>query len=297
MRLALYALSMVPDGTLRDQVELARIAEDLGYDDLALGEHVVMADKLPPWVRGGTFPHNAAERFIEPMAAFAAMSMITTRIRFVGCIIIAPLRPAALLAKQAATIHELSNGRLVLGVSVSWLDKEYEALGVRFDQRGDRLDDLVGAVRELWSHEPAAFHSRSVNFDGMYCKPRPQHVDDIPFWFGGQFTPRLVRRIADWGQGYLPHQAAGMSWEDLGQQVTKVKAAMQAVGRDPGKLEVSVRFPISGKPFAEALAEDRPRMEAAGISQVYCPVTRPRTLAEARPVIEDIARAWHAYRA
>jgi probable F420-dependent oxidoreductase len=286
---------MVPDGTVRDQIELARIAEDMGYDDIALGEHVVMADQLPPWVRGGSFPHNAAERFVEPLITFAAMAMITTHIRLLGCIIIAPLRPAALLAKQAATVHEISNGRLVMGVSVSWLDKEYEALGVPFDERGERLDDLVGAVRELWSHEPASFHSKSVNFDDMYCKPRPENLDDIPFWFGGQFTPRLVRRIANWGLGYLPHQAAGMTWEDIGKQIDQVKAAMQAAGRDPSSLEVGVRFPI-GKPFEQAVAEDLVRMEAAGITQLYCPVAGPRTLAEARPVMEQMANAFHRHR-
>ncbi|MGH2365465.1 MAG: TIGR03619 family F420-dependent LLM class oxidoreductase [Chloroflexota bacterium] len=296
MRLGLYALSMVPDGSVRDVVELARIAEDLGFDDVCLGEHVVMADALPPWVKGGSFLHNSGERFVEPMTTFAAMAMATSRVRLVTCVLIAPLRPAALLAKQAATLHELSNGRLVLGVSVSWLDREYAALGVPFRERGTRLDDLVGACRALWSGAPASFSSESVTFSDIYCSPRPARVEDLPIWFGGQFTPRLVRRVVNWGQGFLPHVGATDTWASIGGQVGRLKAAMRVVGRDPSTLEVGVRFPLSGKPFAEALAEDMGAMAAAGITQLYCPILGPRTLAEARPRMEAMARAFQQYR-
>jgi probable F420-dependent oxidoreductase len=223
--------------------------------------------------------------------------MVTQRVRLVSCILIAPLRPAALLAKTAATVHALSNGRLVLGVSVSWMAQEYAALGVPFEARGAVLDDLVGACRALWSSSPASYHSRSVNFDDMYCEPRPAHPDDIPFWFGGLFTPRLVRRIVRCGQGFLPHQTGGMTWQDIGDQVRQVEAALHAAGRDPSKMEVGVRFPPYGEPFEAALEHDMERMLAAGVTQLYCPLRAPRTLSEAIPALEKMARAFEPYRA
>src|SRR5215471_8907252 len=171
MRLGLYLTSMLPDCSLRDLVEAGRIAEELGFDDLCLGEHVVAADAAPPWAARA--PHPATERFPEPLSVFAGLAMVTQRARLVTCILIAPLRPAALLAKTAATVHALSNGRLVLGASVSWMQAEYAALGVPYRERGARMDDLVGACQALWSASPAAFHSRSVNFEDMYCEPRP----------------------------------------------------------------------------------------------------------------------------
>src|SRR5207248_1868184 len=118
-----------------------RVAEELGFDDLCLGEHVVAADATPAWAARA--PHPPTEIFPEPLSLFASVAMVTRRVRFVTCILIAPLRPAALLAKSAATVHALSNGRLVLGVSVSWMQAEYAAVGVPFHQRGDLLDDLV----------------------------------------------------------------------------------------------------------------------------------------------------------
>ena len=191
MRLGLYLTSMVQGCQLRDLVEVGRIAEDVGFDDLCLGEHVVAADAAPGWAARA--PHPPTEKFPEPLSTFAALAMVTQRVRLVTCILIAPLRPAALLAKTAATVHALSNGRLVLGASVSWMEPEYAALGVPYHQRGARLDDIVGACRALWSESPASYTSASVSFTDMYCEPRPAQADDIPWWFGGFYTPQLER--------------------------------------------------------------------------------------------------------
>jgi probable F420-dependent oxidoreductase len=283
---------MIQSSPVKDLVELGRVAEDLGFDDLCMGEHVVAADVAPQWAPRA--PHSPKETFPEPLTLFAALATVTTRVRLVSCILIAPLRPAALLAKTAATVHALSNGRLVLGVSVSWMEPEYAALGVPFRSRGDRLDDVVGACRALWSDSPASFLSDSVNFSDVYCEPRPTHVDDIPFWFGGLCTPRLVRRVADWGQGFLPHVTGSTTWEDVGEQTNRIKAAMTARGRDPTTLEVGVRFPPFGQPFAELLKSDRERLLSAGITQLYCPLRAPQTVAEATPVMEQMSRAFHS---
>jgi alkanesulfonate monooxygenase SsuD/methylene tetrahydromethanopterin reductase-like flavin-dependent oxidoreductase (luciferase family) len=210
--------------------------------------------------------------------------------------LIAPLRPAALLAKTAATVHALSNGRLVLGVSVSWMEPEYAALGVQFKQRGARLDDIVGACRALWSESPASFTSASVSFTDMYCEPRPARPDDIPWWFGGFCSPQLVRRIVRHGQGFLPHMTGSMTWEDIGDQTRLVKEAMQAAGRNPTGLEVGVRFPPFGGAFEQVLTDDMPRMLAAGVTQLYCPLRAPETVPDAARAMETMARAFEQFR-
>jgi len=294
MRLGLYLTSMIQGSPLRDILDLGRVAEDVGFDDLCLGEHVVAADGPPAWAPRA--PHPPDERFPEPLTTLAALAGVTQRVRLVTCILIAPLRPAALLAKTAATVHELSRGRLVLGVSVSWMEQEYAALGVPFEERGARLDDVVGACQALWSSSPASFSSRTVNFVDMYCEPRPTHADDIPWWFGGRCTPRLVQRIARNGRGFLPHMTGTMTWEDIGAQTAHVKEAMRAAGRDPSALEVGVRFPPFGGQFEAVLSDDMERMVAAGVTQLYCPLRTPRTVSEAAPVLEQMARAFAPYR-
>ncbi|MBV9583099.1 MAG: TIGR03619 family F420-dependent LLM class oxidoreductase [Chloroflexi bacterium] len=294
MRLGLYLTSMIQASPVRDLVELGRLAEDLGFDDLCMGEHVVAADATPAWAPRA--PHPPTETFPEPLTTFAALAVATSRVRLVTCILIAPLRPAALLAKTAATLHALSNGRLVLGVSVSWMEPEYAALGIPFEERGVYLDDVVGACRALWSTSPASFSGTTVQFTDMYCEPRPAHPDDITIWFGGICTPRLVRRVAHFGQGFLPHLNPRDTWEQVATETARIKDAMRVVGRDPSTLEVGVRFPPYGRPFEEQLASDMEQMRDAGVTQLYCPLRAPHTVAEAAPLLEKMVRAFEPYR-
>ena len=122
------------------------------------------------------------------------------------------------------------------------------------------------------------------------------HADDLPWWFGGLCTPRLIERIVRYGRGFLPHMTGTMTWEDIAEQTGRVKDAMRAAGRDPSTLEVGVRFPPFGGQFDEALSADMERMISAGVTQLYCPLRMPRTVSEAAPVIEKMARAFEPYR-
>ena len=173
MRLGIYLGGHLFTGRERDFVGLAKVAEDAGLDDVALGEHLVMGGEnpAPPWA-GGRFVHRKDEPFPEPLATLAVIAGATSRIRLITAILIAPLRPPVLLAKTAATVHALSGGRLVLGISTSWHQEEYAAVGVPFEERGQRLDDAVGACRALWSAAPAAFSSRTISFEDIYCVPQ-----------------------------------------------------------------------------------------------------------------------------
>ena len=210
MRLAVVPIpSTRPNGSLYDShnlsglLDFAQMAEDLGADDIAMSEHVVMAhrpDKYGPT----SAPHHFDEPWPEPLTTLAAMAAVTNRIRLISAIVIAPLRPAVLLAKQAATVHALSGGRFVMGVSTSWHEEEYAALGAGFADRGSRLDDILGACRALWGSTPASFSSASISFDDLICVPRPERADDIPIWFGAALTPRMLRRVAQFGQGWMP---------------------------------------------------------------------------------------------
>ena len=178
-------------------VEVARLAEAAGFDYVTVPEHVLMgphASEQDPW--SDWEPDHLEMPWPEPLLTLAAMSAVTSRIGLVSAVVIAPLRPAGLLAKHGATLHALSRGRFVMGVSPSWHRDEYDALGASFADRGQLMEDAIGACRALWAGAPASFHSRTVNFDGMHCSPRPAAGERIPVWFTGKFTRRLVRRVA-----------------------------------------------------------------------------------------------------
>src|SRR5690242_13012532 len=184
-------------------LEVARAADDLGVDFVDTTEHVLMG--LGALQAGqGWEPHHLEQPQPEALVTLAAIAGATSRIRILSSIVIAPLRPAGLLAKQVASLYALSQGRFVLGVTASWQKDEYDALGVSYAERGQVLDDNIGACRALWSDAPASFHSRFVNFDGMFCSPRPVPGERIPVWFGGKFTPRQIRRVVQLGDGWMP---------------------------------------------------------------------------------------------
>ena len=127
-------------------LDVARLAEEAGFDYLTVPEHVLMgsnASEQDPWSTWE--PHHLEMPWPEPLVTLAAMAGVTSRITLVSGVVIAPLRPAGLLAKMAATVHALSQGRFVMGISPSWHRDEYDALGVSFEQRGQIMEDTIGA--------------------------------------------------------------------------------------------------------------------------------------------------------
>src|SRR5919199_1931868 len=246
-------------------IELAQQAEAAGFDDLSIPEHVLvgnLANEQDPW--SGWEPHHLELPWPEPLVTLAAMAGATRRIRLISAVVIAPLRPAGLLAKMAATLHALSRGRFVLGVTPSWHRQEYEALGVPFERRGQIMEDPIGACRALWAAAPASFHSPTVNFDGMYCQPRPGPSERIPVWFTGKFTPRLVRRVAALGDGWMPYQVYGMSLDAKAAAIGELRTRFRAAGRDPAALDVADSVPAVGGSVARTM-EQLPDVAAAGI--------------------------------
>jgi probable F420-dependent oxidoreductase len=268
LRLALAVEgSIFPPDQQHRLIEVAGLADEAGVDDLNVPEHVLMgshASDQDPWSTWE--PHHLDMPWPEPLVTLAAMAGVTRRIRLVSAVVIAPLRPAGLLAKMGATLHALSRGRFVMGVSPSWHKDEYDALGVSFSARGQLMEDAVGACRALWQSAPASFHSTTVNFDGMYCQPRPA-AERIPVWFTGKFTPRLVRRVATLGDGWMPFGAYGMTLEEKAAAIRELRERYVAVGRDPDMLEVSDTLVAVDGSVARSM-EQVPALVAAGVTGV-----------------------------
>jgi alkanesulfonate monooxygenase SsuD/methylene tetrahydromethanopterin reductase-like flavin-dependent oxidoreductase (luciferase family) len=153
----------------------------------------------------------------------------------------------------------------VMGVSPSWHKDEYDALGISFERRGQLLEDSIGACRALWQAAPASFHSPTVNFDGMFCSPRPQPTERIPVWFTGKFTPRLVRRVVALGDGWMPYGAYRMTLEQKAEAIRELRARWAEANRDPNALDVCDALPAIEGSIARTM-EQVPAMAAAGIT-------------------------------
>jgi probable F420-dependent oxidoreductase len=207
--------------------------EALGYRHLLAYDHVLGADPdvHAPW-RG---PYTVATTFHEPFVMFGYLAGATT-LELVTGIIILPQRQTALVAKQAAEVDLLSEGRFRLGVGLGWNAVEYEALGQRFDQRGRRLSEQIGLLRRLWT-EPVVTHRGdfdTVTAAGLAPLPvqRP-----IPVWIGGS-SDAAYRRIGRLADGWFPQVAPG---PDLDHARAVVADAAEEAGRDPATLGLEGR--------------------------------------------------------
>jgi probable F420-dependent oxidoreductase len=157
-------------------------------------------------------------------------------------VLVLPQRNPVVLAKQAATEDVLSGGRLVLGIGSGWLAEEFAALGAGFDDRGDRTDEAIAVLRELWSDGTATHHGRHFDFEGVYSRPRPLR-GTIPIVVGGH-SRRAARRAGELGDGFFPNDRSVDVVRDL---IVHARHCAERAGRDPGALEITV----GSKPTAE----------------------------------------------
>ena len=181
--------------------DYAQTAEALGFSHILAYDHVLGANPDRPG--GWRGPYTYHDPFYEPFVLYSFMAAVTQRIGFVTGVIILPQRETALVAKQAATLDVLSQGRLRLGVGLGWNEVEYVALNQDFHHRGRRVEEQVELLRQLWT-------SPLVNFDGRWhtipdagINPLPVQ-QPIPIWFGGH-ADAVLRRTARLGDGWLPN--------------------------------------------------------------------------------------------
>jgi probable F420-dependent oxidoreductase len=250
-------------------VDIARMADDLGVDQLVLPDHVAIGPRLDRYPYGARFPYPPSEPWLEPLTALAAIAGATSRVRLGTGVLIAPLRPAVLLAKTVATLDVLSRGRVDLGIGTGWQREEFVEPGMGFVGRTARMDDAIRACRALWETEaPVSFSSPTVSFTELWCQPRPVQAR-IPVWYGGALTEPMVTRIAELGDGWLP---LGPTTDEIAAGIGVLGAALTACGRDPSTLGVRVGVPVvtddSGAVDAAASLGGVDALAAIGVSSV-----------------------------
>ena len=162
--------------------EYAQAAEAMGYNHVIAFDHVLgaNAESRPGW--SGAYRHT--DSFHEPFVLYGFLAGVTNDIELVTAVIILPQRQTALVAKQAAAVDVLSNGRLRLGVGIGWNAVEYEALGENFGDRGRRSEEQIELMRRLWTEDLITYEGRWHKITDAGLNPLPVQ-QPIPVWFGG----------------------------------------------------------------------------------------------------------------
>jgi probable F420-dependent oxidoreductase len=212
--------------------DLAQALDGAGFDFTTLGGHILAA---PAGRYEGRPPMTYAGPFHDHFVLFAYLSGVTERIHFLSSILILPLFPTALVAKQAAELHYVSGGRFELGVGISWSEDEYAALGQNLRNRANRMGEQVELLRRFWKEPFVEFEGKYHKVDNLGLNRQPI---DIPVWYGTSVEDGPVRRVAKFADGWIPQG-------DFAPVLPRLKEYMQAEGRDPAAMRLMGRVVAS----------------------------------------------------
>jgi probable F420-dependent oxidoreductase len=244
MKIGLYLRNMGPQSTRSLIAEAAHAAEEAGIDDLWVADHLALAPEDSEGSDG---------RYLEPLATLAFLAGITERVGLGVGVLIVPYRPALLIAKWIASIQELSGGRLILGVGVGWMEKEFQALGVDPRRRGETTDATLALIHACFAGDEVETNGQRFLF-----RPRPARP---PIIVGGA-PPHAIRRAIRFGEGWI---ATGAHADVLEVGVASLREGMAAAGKPAPEVVLLRPLPVDDD---EKLAARLAELAALGVTRV-----------------------------
>src|SRR5579863_4545798 len=216
--------------------ELARAAEERGFDSLLLPEHThIPKSRRTPYPGGGELP-TAYSHTHDPFVALSFAAAATTKILLGTGICLIPQRDPIVTAKCVASLDQLSNGRFLFGIGGGWNVDEMENHGARYQTRFKLMRERILAMKALWTEEEAAFHGEMVNFDPVWSYPKPAQKPHPPILLGGE-SDHTLRRVAEFCDGWFPRPVAGFAGA---QAKARLAHMAEKMGRDPASLSIAV---------------------------------------------------------
>jgi len=216
--------------------ELARAAEERGFESLWVPEHTHIPTSRKSPFAGGELPEHY-KHTLDPFVSLTAAAMVTTRLKVGTGICLVIERDTITTAKSVASVDFVSNGRFLFGVGGGWNREEMEHHGTDFPSRFKRLEEQIRAMKAIWTQDVAEFHGKFVDFEPVRAWPKPVQKPGPPVLFGGEsgFT---LQRIVDIGDGWFPRGRAGADVVLKG--MADLKARATKAGRDMKTISVSV---------------------------------------------------------
>lgn len=245
-------------------LDLCRATDDLGYAGIYLSDHIFFPrtlksrytyspyeDGSPIWSPETDWPDN--------FCLISAMAAVSPRVLFTTGVYIAPARDLFTVAKAVGTAACISGGRVRFGVGVGWCKEEFDATGQDFHTRGRRLDDMIPALRALWTGGWVEYHGPHYDFDALQMNPTPP--GPVPIYVGGHSEPAL-RRAARLGDGWIAAQAYTEqdAWHYLG--LMKEHLAREGRGDD----DFTIYMALNEMPDVDLYR----RFEEAGVTDLIC---------------------------
>jgi probable F420-dependent oxidoreductase len=248
----------LPINAMSDPVairDFAQALEGAGFDVVSTSGHVLAQ---PPQRYPDRPTPTYAGPFHDPFVVFGYLAAITQRLHFRTGILILPLFPTALVAKQAAELQLLSNGRFELGVGISWNVAEYQALNQDFSSRGKRIEEQIEVLRRLWSEPFVTFEGRWHKLETVGLNRLP--ASPIPIWMGGGTDEVVLRRVAKLADGWFP-------LGDPTEAMPRLKQYLGEAGREPDGFGFTARV-TAGPGGPDAWIESARKLQALGATHL-----------------------------
>jgi probable F420-dependent oxidoreductase len=239
----------------------ARLAEELGFESVWMGEHLgfPIEFKSPyPYDESGRPPVRNDAMIHDPLIVFAYLAAVTSKIKFGTGVYILPLRNPFSVAKAIASLDQLSNGRFLFGVGIGWLKEEFEWVGMDWDNRARRNNEMLKLMEVLFTQEIPAFKGTTVSTEDFYFNPKPIQQPHPPYIIGGN-TDAAIKRACRLGEGWY-----GIA-KSLGQAIALVKRVreIETAYQRVKPLELTM-----GAQWRGTTVDDVRRLEEAGVERV-----------------------------
>ena len=235
-----------PDATPEALARLVQYGEELGFDVVGAGDHIVIphrVDSRYPYTPDGKYGNDGPGDCLEQLTVLSFIAGHTSTIRLLTSVMVLPYRSPVQTAKVLTTIDVLSRGRLILGCGVGWMREEFEVLGApAYERRGAVGDEYIRAFKELWTNDAPEFNGEFVSFSDVSFQPKPVQKPHPPIWIGGE-SGAALRRAARLGDGWYPIGSNPTrplgTQNQLSDRLSRLRRYAEEAGRDPSGLAVA----------------------------------------------------------
>ena len=231
--MAAFGVQIFPTDQTIQPVEIAKAVEERGLDSLFFPEHThIPVARTTPFPGGGDLP-DWYWRSHDPFVALTAAAAVTSRIKIGTGICLVIERDPITLAKQIASLDQISGGRFIFGIGAGWNVEEMENHGASFKHRWAIVREKILAMKEIWSKDEAEFHGEYVNFDPIWCWPKPVQVGGPPIWLGAN-SKWAFDRIAEYCDGWMPIGGSGSGGME------QLQTACEKQGRNAKDMDIAL---------------------------------------------------------
>ncbi len=233
------------------------LAEELGYDSIWVMDHLFNTGYIRQRLDDKPYYH--------PFATLSYLSATTQCVALGTSVMVLPYHNPVEMAKYVATLDQMSDGRVILGVGVGAMTEEFEALGISMRERGVLTNESIAVMRELWTNPDPEFDSQRWHFADLKFSPKPRQKPHVPLWIGGA-SPGAIKRTATMGDGWHP---TGLSPDAFRMASQELKQMVVDAGRPTDAVTMSVRVEVEahGGPSSDR-AQNRARLPGEDVEQM-----------------------------